>query len=168
MNKELENEAYEALMELAKHPDFLISLAKIGEKARKSGEKLKEAMQPETKFYRNQPVLVRDIDSGTWKKGIFDGFRKDSGFIYKAYAFVENFGTGTSNSYKHCKPDPDAESIINWVEHDGSIGEINRPKNTVLITVSCSDVVHKYSGNCSATLQNIVRYAIIPLPEFLS
>ena len=154
----------DALQELAKHPDLLISLAKIGEAARKSGEKLKAALAPEPRFYKNQPVLVEASNGDIYRK-FFHCYNEKAEF--GAYFSVVNHpGSVSFDDFTNCKPDPDAESIINWIEHDGSNSGFLEAKDAVIIVIKNDG--ESDSNNESFYLdKNIARYTIIPLPEYL-
>jgi hypothetical protein len=122
---------------------------------------LEEALAPPVRFYKNQPVLVRDFNGG-WKKKLYHQFNNCLSHQCTMYD-----GTSPLN-WKDVKPDTDAESIINWVEHDGSINQVATPLNSIVI-IECNDGDVLYHENVSHINIDsfIARYAIIPLPEFL-
>ena len=161
MDEKLREEGYALLMELAKDPDYLISLAKIGAKARESGEKLKKAIAPEPRFYKGQPVKVKS-DMGFWKEAFF--IRRENGkYEVKAGPDVN------SQIYDECKPDPDAVSLPNWIEHDGSSVNIPYPKNHSAVWVSEKGHTHidQWREDGFRADFGVIRYCIIPLPEFI-
>lgn len=122
---------------------------------------LEKALKIETKFYRNQPVLVRNLDSQNWSVGRhFSGLNRD---------MLWSFVTTDGNKWGQCKPDPEAESIINWIEHDGDdvITIDFNPEKERLYWIR-KDGEEGFIKNGQALLgKAIARYAIIPLPEFL-
>ena len=64
---------------------------------------LKEALAPEPRFYVGQPVLVSH-DGKEWSKDRLDTI--DTATVHKYQC--------EKSGYRHCKPDPDAVSLINW------------------------------------------------------
>jgi len=121
---------------------------------------LKEALAPDPRFYKNQPVLVRDSDDSEWESKIL-GRVGDMNLSFP-------FKTTDGGLYSRCKPDPDAESIINWIEHDGSesVVETGKDKVTMYIHNTIGPIV-EWNTDQFYTGTNVVRYAIIPLPEYL-
>jgi len=169
MDEKLRKEGYELLMELAKDPGYLISLAKIGAKARESAKKVKAAMAPKPRFYKGQPVLVSQ-DKERWVKGHFDSYMKTpSGDTVGYQPFVVWHGEGTR--WHNCKPDPDAVSLPNWVEYDESQPDIILcPDNSFIISQAISGSITqlKIGVDFRARISiNVARYCIIPLPEFV-
>lgn len=113
---------------------------------------LNEALTPGPRFYDGQQVLVSD-DGTEWVKDILLQVGHSTVHIYQC----------ESAGWRYCKPDPGAVSIPVWVEHDGTEKSI---EGDVLLWVN-------KDGNCY-TVKNsliigsgVIRYAIIPLPEYL-
>jgi hypothetical protein len=127
---------------------------------------LKDALAPEPRFYVGQPVLVSQ-NKKDWHKGHFDSLMKTpSGDTCGYQPFVVWNVNGTR--WHHCKPDPDAVSLPNWKEHDGSERMIDVPKNSAMIVIGKGVADQVYQDSGSVTLNhNATRYCIIPLPQFL-
>lgn len=131
---------------------------------------LNEALAPEPRFYVGQPVLVsNDTEKVFWHKGFFDSYMTTAnGDIVGYQPFVVRLGEGTR--WHHCKPDPDAVSLPNWIEHDGSskkfITEIDGyyiwTKETERYTSG-----GKLDSGREIELEGIFRYCIIPLPQWI-
>jgi len=153
MNEKLRKEGYKLLMELAKDPDYLISLAKIGAKAREQA--------PTPQFYKGQPVLVSN-ESGQWKQGHFNGYMKTpEGVVgYQPYIVY----TDGRCRWHNCKPDPDAVSQPNWVENDHTEKRVEGD----FIAWEFADGRLGFTTGFVCLSTDVVRYCITPLPEWLS
>ena len=121
---------------------------------------LDEALAPEPRFYKNQPVLVSQ-DGGVFKKRLLDHIDKSPSY---------NYVCTDSTCWLYCKPDPDAESIINWVEWGGgkrpvSLDQFVATEDRNGFVQASRNKAWRWSHIGSD--KDIVRYAIIPLPEFL-
>jgi len=121
---------------------------------------LEEALTPEPRFYKNQPVLVRCNEGNDWVQAILRRIDHDG--------YLTHAGIG----YQQCKPDPDAESIINWVEYtDEQPGIILCPENCQIISMAKTGRTTLFASGVDFRARlsaNVARYTIIPLPEFLS
>ena len=106
---------------------------------------LEQALAPEPRFYRNQPVLAGDTEGTLIPHWI------QSVDMLKAYRIV--------------RPYLPAESLINWIEHDGT----RRPVETNLTWVDCvQSCGARWSGYAGdIAWSTVIRYAVNPLPEFL-
>jgi len=113
---------------------------------------LEQALAPEPRFYRNQPVLAGDTEGTLIPHWI------QSVDMLKAYRIV--------------RPYLPAESLINWVEHDGNNKSPVQDDQLIVIQYRDGDVSggKRLAGlrwTDTGNSRDIVRYAINPLPEFL-
>ena len=99
-------------------------------------------------FYKRQPVLVRDYQHVQWLPAILDFIDEDE------YVSVAGF------RWKYCKPNPDFESVINWVKHDGS--------SECPVYALCHVMVEneyryrEYDISSNIEWRNVSRYFVIP------
>ena len=126
---------------------------------------LEKALAPEPRFYKNQQVLVRDGGTEAWISAVFKGPSLNPAHKFMALKYSGGMGIC---SYLYCKPDPDAESIINWIEHDGSDGLLPKDLDKPVVWVDSSGCTQSSTSGALVLDTNVVRYAIIPLPEYLS
>jgi len=104
---------------------------------------LEEALAPEPRFYKDQQVIGGQ--DGLSIKGIFIGFSKENGsYIYKVKRGDETVWCDS------CEPDPDAESIINWISFKDQRHPLEKPNHQVIYS-TCNEY-----------------HASIPDPEFLT
>jgi len=108
-------------------------------------------------------VLV-GYDGKAWISGNFVGFRDE-----KHREYTISFKGTMDMSYPHCKPDPDAVSLPNWIEHDGSDIYVNCSEGEIIVGIYSSTRQQYISGKDGNKLHllGMSRYCIIPLPEFL-
>ena len=117
---------------------------------------LTEALAPEPRFYVGQPVLVSENEKVWFPRALVS--ITGSGFECKP--------TGHSKEnvhWLHCKPDPDAVSLPNWIEHDGSEKRIDG--DFILWEGKAGN---KGSLRGYVILDSkVARYCIIPLPRWV-
>jgi len=130
----------------------------ISDAVEKVRSALEKALAPEPRFYKGQPVLVKDHDDDEWLHEILVSIGRDPFFPYQTI----------DAKWKQCKPDPDAPSYINWFEHDGGDCPVDGDE---IVFVIYSNGVLQFGGvgveAKNRYWRNVVRYAIIPLPEFI-
>lgn len=125
--------------------------------------RLKAKPAPKQRFFKDQPVLVRDRSDGEWHKRYFAN---------PGEAFDDGKTSRTSSHltlWNQIKPDPDAPSLLNWQEWHG--GEQPVPDDTLVIVVSENDYIEvsaakSFHWSWTDTCQDIVLYAAISLPEW--
>ena len=118
---------------------------------------IEEALQPEVRFYKGQPVLVMD-GGDQWHKDRLIGLLNDRVNMYDC----------DDGLWVECKPDPEAVSLPNWTEIDGTAEVAEIPKNTLLVVDHENELPEIYTHQDSVMFgKKAKRYAIIPLPEFL-
>jgi len=118
-------------------------------------------LKPKPKFYRNQPVLAK-YTQGTYQSDFLSEVLENRSDKYKCRFHV--------NPFNDCKPDPEAKSFINWIEHDGITKFFEVKEGTVMLLVPTGEVTPwvAYPDNPPVEVtEDTVRYAFIPLPEFL-
>ena len=121
----------------------------------KTVQLLEQAIAPTPRFYVGQPVLVETINLRT-EKGILREIR-------------DGFYCTENGAYSHCKPDPDAVSLPNWITPGPHVCSIECPENSYISWLNKNEDVHVLDKNQPLTgLTDVVQYCIIPLPEFLS
>jgi len=118
---------------------------------------LTEALAPPQRFYKGQPVLV-SIQGIDWSKRTL--LRIED--LSKSYAYMDTI----SQCWDHCKPNLDAVSLPNWIEHDGSDHGRIVAKGAI-INVIRTDGESYHHREAFYLNDGIARYCIIPLPEFL-
>ena len=145
----------------------LLYLSKVEESYKRvfEAKRLLQSMLPKQKyeFYRNQPVLVRNSENDLWER--FTLVKILPGENY----YVVKYPSGSRTVWSQCKPDLEANSIINWIRHDGGMGvpESVSPSNRILFkdtrgVVSCI-LIRKLLN-----WKEIVWYAVIEQLEFLN
>ena len=116
-----------------------------------------EALAPEPRFYKGQSVLARDPKDRRVERHVYHIL-----YTEKAEKRWEIIGA-----------DLDAESIINWVEHDGKGTPVLSMGSTVAVQTRCgdpdctSDDIRDLQWKHNDSSNDVMRYAIIPLPEWL-
>ena len=152
-----ENKVKEALAKLEEEHVVNLEYAKSLHEAK---ELLRQALAPKQRFYKGQPVLVRDYDDAGWYLDILMDISMTENAPYEC----------RNGTWRQCKPDLDAVPMLNWIEHDG--GEMPVDGNTIVnVTTKCGittgGMAIEYGwkdGDCDG---DIIRYAIVKLPEFI-
>ncbi len=104
---------------------------------------LKQAIAPKPRFYKNQPVAVSN-DRACWFSAVLKNITTD--LVDKYFAQSE---TTEVVRWKHCKPDPDAVSLPNWLPTPKDFSD--------LIGIEDERILSK----------DKTMYCIIPDPKFL-
>ena len=135
-------------------------------------EVVSETLESECQFYKDQPVLVSD-EGIEWIRGYFS---HQDGERFAVFA-----GRATSYSvpcsdpylaffdYVYCKPDPDAKSLLNWIEWNGGVCPLI--ENTCVALqfrdgrIKAGPVWPRMWRN-KGLESDIIRYAVIEAPEF--
>lgn len=114
-----------------------------------------------TKFYKNQPVLVSN-DGETWMSMLLVDIGDGKYLCKGSTASKGTVGFGL------CKPDTNAPSILNWVEHDGGLRHPNMEVVLVEMRDGSIDVMPTSSARWGfqGIPSDILRYAQIDGPEF--
>jgi hypothetical protein len=126
--------------------------------------------EKEHRFYFDQPVLVSH-DGNVWAKRFYKDITSNR-FVCYGDGRPSRIN-GYVSHWEFCKPDPEAPSLLNWIEWEG--GEC--PVDGFVITQSragemegqpSEDFIWRHDGpqdeNGNA---DIVRYAVITKPEFI-
>lgn len=119
-------------------------------------------MTPKPKFYKNQPVKVVGV-RGTW-------LSKHLEYIVEQETYP--FRTTDGLSYKECKPDYDAVSLPNWIEHDGSALVRTMKQNEIGLFFDKHNYLLKATvGNLGKEYElivyNVAKYVILTFPEYI-
>ena len=161
MNEKLVREALALLDERVSTRDEMVK------------ELLQEAIAPKPHFYKNQPVLVSN-DGEDWVKRYFNKIEEvhdGSKFSFSTpIAGATSYsGTDARQTYwKYCKPDPDpdAESIINWIKYDGG-GDMPVIDDVTVAVLGSDGANLEFGASEDFEWSGVGYYAVIPLPEFL-
>ncbi len=142
INKKLIEEAIDVLIPKAGGASHPVANASI------AIELLKQAIATEPRFYKNQPVLVSDIDDNLEPRpALFKGYPNTSNIHpFTAHAYGYNAPCG----WRYCKPDPDAVSLPNWLPVNDNLALPKLPEGRYY---------------CFST--DNTMYCIIPEPEYL-
>ena len=124
---------------------------------------LKEMLPPEQQLYFQQPVLVR-FNGFEWFPRYFSHM---DGEVFHCFEMGRTSRTATkttkTTSWKYCKPDLKAESLPNWIDHDG--GECPVDPNVIVYVIYNSGTTH--SGVAEGRYwKDVVKYFVIPLPKY--
>lgn len=153
-----ENKVKEALAKLEEEHVVNLEYAKSLHEAK---ELLRQALAPKQRFYKGQPVLVRDYDDAGWYLDILMDISMTENAPYEC----------RNGTWRQCKPDLDAVPMLNWIEHDGGAMPVAATQRILALLANGSEV---YREACDFTWQKesapysyIKRYAIVKLPEFI-
>ena len=121
--------------------------------------KLESTLIPAPRFYKGQPVLVKSVNGG-WHKKIYSHRSNEGVHVCTTYEGASPL------EWREVQPDTTAVSLPNWVEHDGSAGRLKVPKEHRIVWVDAA--AHVIITETLRLDSNVIRYCIIPLPEFIN
>jgi hypothetical protein len=130
---------------------------------------LKELLkEKEQRFYKGQPVLVKSSLDTIWQKRYLSHINGERFFCFHENQLPIK---GTTTSYwLHCKPDPSAPSLLNWIEWEGGECPVDGDR-LVLTEEKCGDIEVGKASDCYWDDVNhayhVIRYAVIEKPEFI-
>ena len=123
---------------------------------------LSEALLPAPKFYVGQPVLVKDViqEDGEWITAVLENIREEE-FRYECEDGM---------AYRLCKPDPQGKTKPNWVEVDPSEWGKSILYSDREMCIAVYEDGEQFLVDIESKglyLKHVVRYCIIPLPQFI-
>jgi hypothetical protein len=125
---------------------------------------LKELLkEKEHRFYKGQPVLVKSSLDTIWQKRYLSHIDGERFFCFHENQLPIK---GTTTSYwLHCKPDPSAPSLLNWIEWEG--GECPVDGDIQVLLMLENGTIMADEAKNFRWCDNIARYAVIEKPEFI-
>jgi peptidoglycan/xylan/chitin deacetylase (PgdA/CDA1 family) len=121
---------------------------------------LEEALAPEPRFYKGQIGRFTD-----------NKLRADSSLGTRGWLTcrVEDFFYNENGTeWRFFTPDPDAKSLPVWIENDGSKSVVETGKDKITMYIhNTGEPRVEWNREQFYLGKNVVRYAIIPLPEYL-
>jgi len=143
-------------MDKKKVREAIALLANSAEPFDKAAILLRESLAPPQRFYKGQPVLVRDFGALTWANGFFES-------INELGQFVVTLEASSTPYWDECKPDPDAVSLPNWIENDHTEKRVEGD----FITWEFADGRLGCTTGFVCLSVDVARYCIISLPKWL-
>lgn len=139
---------------------------KLNEERRDLEAQLEELKKPEPRFYKGQPVLVKNKNDTLWRTGLFNQI---TGCDY--YHCQTTYNSGVFGSWEECKPDLDFKTIPNWIEWNGAEkghGEyLPNFEGRVTLVLFRDGSVKTLVAGVSWRHEDITDYAVISLPEWM-
>lgn len=164
MDKKEADLAYHKSM-LVCHQRILHEIDAVIKSTERAIDELEKQGEPEHKFYIGQPVLVKNVEDALWRTAFFNGLNAHNYFYCKS-----TYDAAVCGTWDECKPDLDFKTMPNWIEWKG--GEMPLDGDA-MVAAEVDDGTTFYgtatdlNSYCAGTISEVIRYAVINLPEWV-